>query len=93
MAPYPKGLGHYINASFEVLKAEQERLLSTHGKLLTEKEIETTIKQGIWKKEGYWGAREHEARAAAGQHYMYKPVSQPAIVTQTTGLIAWWRRI
>ena len=93
MTPYPKDIGHYINASFEVLKAEQERLLSTHDKPLTEKMIEARIKQEMWEKENYWGIREQKARAAAGQYYEYKPAPQPEVEMQKNDLIARWRRL
>lgn len=92
MAPYPKDIGHYINASFEILKEEQERLLSTHDKPYTEKMIEDRIRQEMWKKENYWGEREQKARANAGQHYEYKPMPQPEIMQQKNIMIAWWRK-
>lgn len=76
MAAHPGGLGHYINASFEVLKGEQERLLSTHSAPFTEKAIAERIRRRHWEKESYWCKKEHEVRAKAGQHYLYKPVPE-----------------
>lgn len=77
MAPYPGDIGYYIGASFEVLKEQQERLLSTHGTPLTEKQIARKIKLLQWKKESYWCKKEFEVRTKAGQHYVYKPVPKP----------------
>ncbi len=91
MAPYPGDIGYYIGASFEILKAEQERLLSTHDKPLTEKVIADKIKLSMWEKESYWGRREYEARTAAGQDYEYKPIPKPELESQERGSIAWWR--
>lgn len=93
MAPYPGDIGFYIGASFEVLKAEQERLLSTYGKPLTEKVIAEKIKLAMWEMENYWGNREHEARTAAGQSYEYRPIPKPEIESQDRGLVAWWYEI
>jgi hypothetical protein len=77
MAPYPGTIGYYIVSSFEVLKEEQERLLSTHDTPLTEKLIADRVKLAMWEKESYWCKREHEVRAEAGQHYEYKPIPKP----------------
>jgi hypothetical protein len=78
MAPHPGGsMGHYIGASYEILKEEQERLLSTHDTPLTEKEIAHKIVIRQWEKEDYWCKREYEVRTAAGEIYEYKPVPKP----------------
>jgi hypothetical protein len=77
VAPHPAGLGNYISAAYEVLKEEQERLLSTHGQPFTEKEIADKIKARQWEKEDSWCKKEHEARKKAGQLYEYKPVLKP----------------
>jgi len=74
ISAYPSSMNHYISASFEVLKKAQEKLLSTHSKPLTEKELANKIEQRQWEMSDYWCKREHEVRARAGQHYEYKPV-------------------
>lgn len=73
-AAYPSSMNYYINASFEVLKKAQERLLSTHSSPFTEKELANKIEQRQWEISDYWCKREHEVRARAGQHYQYKAV-------------------
>jgi hypothetical protein len=93
MAPYPGDIGYYIGASFEVLKAEQERLLSTHDKPVTEKVIEARIIKSMWEKESYWNRKEYEARTAAGQVYEYKPLPKPEPEPRELGLVAWWREL
>jgi hypothetical protein len=63
MAPYPGDTGFYIGACFEVLKEEQERLLSTHETLLTEMEIAQKIKDTQQKRAEFWDKRGVEIRA------------------------------
>jgi hypothetical protein len=70
MSEHPGGrLGFYLNAAFEVLKQEQEKLLSTLEEPLTEVQIAEEIRKAVNKEAQKWRALEHEARAAAGQHY------------------------
>ncbi|WP_045687729.1 hypothetical protein [Hymenobacter sp. AT01-02] len=79
MAPHPSGgLGLYIQASFEVLKEEQERMLSTHDVPLTEKKLANKIEWVKWREEDYWCKQEHKVRASVGQHYDYKEVPKPS---------------
>jgi hypothetical protein len=63
MAPYPGDTGYYIGACFEVLKEEQERLLSTHEIPLTEMEIAQKIEGTQQDKAKYWNKRGVEIRA------------------------------
>jgi hypothetical protein len=93
MAPYPGDIGHYINACFKVLKEEQERILSTHGKPLTEKEIEAEVKTRMWEIANYWGVEEQKVRALAGQHYEYKPAPKPEGELQKTNWLSRWRKL
>jgi hypothetical protein len=70
MSEHPGGrLGFYLNAAFEVLKEEQERLLSTDDEPLTEIQIAENIRVAVNAEAQKWRDLEHEARAAAGQHY------------------------
>jgi hypothetical protein len=90
MAPYPGDIGHYINACFKVLKEEQERILSTHGKPLTEKEIEVAVKSKMWEIADYWGVEEQKVRVLAGQHYEYKPAPKPEVELQKSSWVSRW---
>lgn len=82
MSRHPSGdLGLYIYAAFEVLKEEQERLLSTHDDPLTEKELANKIAILKWQKDFDLGKVEHAVRANVGQHYPYKPVPKPEGIT------------
>jgi hypothetical protein len=63
MAPYPGDTGYYIGACFEVLKEEQERLLSTHETPLTEKEIAQKIEAVQQSKAEFWNKRGVDIRA------------------------------
>ena len=70
MSEHPGGrLGFYLNASFEVLKEEQEKLLSSHDEPLTEAQIAEKIRDAVNNKARKWRDLEHEARAAVGQRY------------------------
>ncbi len=69
MAPYPGDTGYYIGACFEVLKEEQEKLLSTHETPLTEMEIAQKIEAAQQNKAEYWDKKEVEIRAERKQHY------------------------
>jgi hypothetical protein len=62
MAPYPGDTGYYIGSCFEVLKEEQERLLSTHEIPLTEMEIAQKIEGAQQDKAKYWSKRGVEIR-------------------------------
>lgn len=57
MAPYPGNTGFYIGACFEVLKEEQERLLSTLETPLTEMEIAQKIEAVQRKSAEFWNER------------------------------------
>lgn len=63
MAPYPDDTGYYIGACFEVLKEEQERLLSTHETPLTEMGIAQKIEAIKQDRANYWNKRGVEIRA------------------------------
>lgn len=70
MSEHPGGrLGFYLGAAFEVLKEEQERLLSTDDEPLTEMQIAEKIRISVNEEARKWRDLEHEARAAAGQQY------------------------
>jgi hypothetical protein len=88
VAPHPEDIGIHISASFEVLKEEQERLLSTHGTPLTEKEIVYKIAMRQWKKKDAWGRRGHAAREKVGLYYTYKSPDKPEPLTSS-----WWRSL
>lgn len=66
MAPYPDDTGYYIGACFEVLKEEQEKLLSTHEAPLTEMEIARRIEVAQQNNVEGWNKREIEVRAVRG---------------------------
>ncbi|RYE14724.1 MAG: hypothetical protein EOP45_19260 [Sphingobacteriaceae bacterium] len=63
MAPYPGDTGFYIGACFEVLKEEQERLLSTLETPLIEMEIAQKIEAVQQKRAEFWNKRGVEIRA------------------------------
>jgi hypothetical protein len=70
MSEHPGGrIGFYLNATFEVLKEEQEKLLSTDDEPLTEIQIAENIRVSVNEEARKWRDLEHEARAAVGQHY------------------------
>lgn len=64
IAPYPEDTGHYIGACFEVLKEEQERILSSHKCPLTEKEIAKKISIAQRNRANHWNKRGVEVRTA-----------------------------
>jgi hypothetical protein len=68
MAPYPGDTGFYIGACFEVLKEEQERLLSTYETPLTEMEIAQKIEAVQQKSAEFWNERGVAIRAEREQH-------------------------
>lgn len=92
-ATYPPGMDYYISASFKVLKEEQERLLSTHNKPHTEKELANEIEQRQWAISDHWCKKEYEVRTKAGQHYKYKPMPALECKVQEKTLVTWWRKI
>lgn len=63
MATYPGDTGFYIGACFEVLKEEQERLLSTYETPLSEMEIAQKIEAAHRNKAAFWKKREVEIKA------------------------------
>jgi hypothetical protein len=63
MAPYPGDTGFYIGACFEVLKEEQERLLSTYDTPLTEMEIAQKIEAVQRESTKFWNERGVTIRA------------------------------
>lgn len=67
MAPYPGDTGFYIGACFEVLKEEQERLLSTYETPLTEMEIAQKIEAVQQKSAEFWNERGVGIRAEREQ--------------------------
>ncbi|MBW3130012.1 hypothetical protein [Hymenobacter profundi] len=83
IAPYPDNIGHYIVACFEVLKGEQEKLLSTPEPPLTEVQIAQEIKKVQDGKAEYWNKEELIVRAARAQSYRPQPRPKRK----------WWRRL
>ncbi len=70
MNEHPGGrIGFYLNAAFEVLKEEQEKLLSTDEEPLTEIQIAERVRISVNAEAQKWRDLEHKARAAVGQHY------------------------
>jgi hypothetical protein len=58
MAPYPGDTGFYIGACFEVLKEEQEMLLSTSKIPFSEMEIAERIEKAQRNRAEFWNSRE-----------------------------------
>jgi hypothetical protein len=77
MTIHPSDLIHYVNAGFEVLKEEQERLLSTSGMPLTEEDIESAIRYKAWEKKVAFCIEEREQRSRIDQVYDLELPEEP----------------
>ena len=69
VSEHPGGLIHYINASVEVLRREQEMLLTTNEPPFTEEELAVEINYCRWEKDIAWRVAEKEAYRKMGREY------------------------